>query len=300
MINVIIPDFMLFAEYADCILRIYNEEKEKFYDDIKIVGIYGSYDTILDGDSLFYVPLNAAQISAFSDKMKKHGVEMYFTYNNPFLDDKMVKDSVGRQYLNLTNTCGNKIIISNPNLENELLLRGHPKEKIIYDMSKISQNEFLEKLSESNYVILKEDDNKNFELLSSLTNPGHIIIKNSSQCLDSCPLYSNCLNSLIEYRFKMREKFNQCPYNALEENYYRTAKIRKKFIGHDDFVKEYLPIGISTVMIGDIKTTMLNKVESIVDFLIKPEYRDDVRFEMLHRESISDTLSRKKNNEKQN
>lgn len=300
MINVIIPEFMFFEEHANCVLRIFDQEREKFYDDVKIVGVYGSYDTILDGDSLFYHPVDAARIKAFSEKMKEHNVKMYFTYNNPYLDEKMVKDSVGRQYLNLTNSCGNKVIIANSNLEEELLSRGYPEEDIIYDMKKIGNNDFLEKLSSKNCVILNENDNKNLKLLASLSNPKNVIIKNSSQCLDSCPYYSDCLNNLVEYRFKMCEGVKLCRYNALDDNYYRTAKVRKNFISHDVFAKEYLPLGIDTVLIGDIKTTMLNKIESIVDFVVKPEHRDDVRFEIMHKESVTDTLSRRKTNGKEN
>ena len=57
---------------------------------------------------------------------------------------------------------------------------------------------------------------------------------------------------------------------------------RNHYVSIDDIRNTYLPLGINKFKIGGRHDSKVNLIENYVNYLVKPEYRDDIRNKLLN------------------
>lgn len=298
-VNVIISDFFDCFEYNQFLIRMFEEERHKFYDDISIVGLFGCFETIFDGRNDFYAVSGVKYINTIYEFCRQNNLTVYLTYSNPFIDKVLVKEHAGNQYLKLAGDCDYKVVLASPTLEEHLIDNGIDNEKIVYDQEMVlNYHKYdINLLSENNCVLLSPEYNCDLDYIRNIKRKENIILYAQDPCLDNCPLKPVCLKNRIDYHLKLTNQIEKCPYGVLTENYYRTVCSRNKYIDRKKVEEVYLPLGINTFVIGNQNTTIDGKLEGYIDFLIKPEYKVDARMELMNMETEKDIIARRTKNE---
>ena len=228
--------------------------------------------------------------SKLASWLKENNLTPFFTFTNPKIDDMMAKDTISNNYIKMMLDLNPCFLVSSDSLVTHLKGYGIKPENIFFEEKQMSPEMFATKIDSEYGLLVKKENNKNFDLLKKITNPERIIFEAHSPCLDDCPYEKDCLENVTQYHMKECPGILRCPFNCIETNYYITSHKRKSFISYNDAMELYLPLGINTFILGNLNTLKENNIESIVDFLVKPEHRNDIRFELNLNHSFSELV----------
>ena len=298
-----IPDIWVHRAINLYLIDMIKAHPEYFYDDIEIASCYGSFPSALwNGGRALGGFASKTQIvdtiKAFNDR----NVPIRYTFTNPTLTEKDLTDLYCNMLCKVAQNGFNELIVNKPFLE-EYVRRKYPKFPLV--SSTVKQIEDYDQLMEEfkkdyKLVVLDYNWNNDFEKLDRipmeyrsrveiLINPyctphckrrkEHYIALGESQrgCSKMSPLEqmgavngkSNPLKPAAEFK---------CPntgYNFYQITHYST------FVSNTDIYGRYLDMGFNNFKIEGRVLSKPNVVESYVYYLVKPEYRDRVRLDML-------------------
>lgn len=269
------------------ILTLYNLQRQWFRDNIEIDSVYGCLPGCpLNGCRIIYPhsyvnPLTA-DIYRMRDEYYELGVSLRHTYANQVLPKEAFYDFRTLQWTEACEKKGNSIILVDPELKT-FLQEKFPLYDFIWSTSLcLKDTEEINRLSENDMVVLDYGLNTKPEILSQLTHPENIEIMLSENCKDNCP-----------HRYQHYTVNSQTILNAEEHRYQDLHCLWNKQRNPMTFVEKlnnhaatlsieqiedlYYTYGFNHFKIAGRDYPDISYVESLIYYLIKPEYQNHVR-----------------------
>lgn len=300
MIEFSIPDFWQMSLLNSYLINAKKGFPELFYDDVKITSCFGSFPCIWNGSrgriSGMHTKNSMIRVLEF---FNSNNISIRHTFTNRFLYDTDIYDRNCNQICELTCEAGEKYNIQNgciiydEKLE-EYIRKKYPSLKIIYSTTKeLTDINEINQYCEKGLVIPSYNLNHNIEVLKQFKYPENIELLCVEQgCLPNCPhrgkhqdyVSKAILNELTSIDSPINE-YN-CP--LLQEpyiNWYQWCNNPEVYIPLNQIHQEYLPLGFNKFKIagrGYTLGVLLNNIESYLNFLVKPQYQNFLRIELLN------------------
>lgn len=299
-----LPDFAGHFKFNLVFAEFLARRPEFFREGVEIASIYGVFPPSLwnggrTQGGICDKNFVKGVIKAFNDR----GIPLRFTFTNPVLEKKHLSDDFCNMVLNLANNGLNEAIVVSPILE-DYIRKNFPKYKITSSTCKrITDGEQLCSEVEKDYhiVVIDYDLNHDFETLEKITDKSKCELLVNACCNPNCPIRSEHYNAIglqqIAYANHVK-KYRDVPFN--QERLLREhpeiqkfvdcncagrslfdVKKLKNHISPDEIWEKYIPMGFEQFKIEGRTFETFNLLEHYMYYMIKPECRDEARFEFL-------------------
>lgn len=298
-----IPDIWTHKDLNLYLIDMIKQHPEYFHDDIEIASCYGSFPSALWNGGRALVgyaskPQIVDTIKAFNDR----NVPIRYTFTNPTITESDLSNPYCNMLCKVAENGFNELIVNKPFLE-EFVRRKYPKFPLV--SSTVKQIEELEPLLEEfkkdyKLVVLDYNWNNDFEKLDKIPMElrSRVEILINPYCTPHCKRRKDhyialgeaqrgfSRESMLQQMGAVKEKKDPmdqvkefyCPntgYNFYQITHYST------FVSNTDIYGRYLEMGFNNFKIEGRVLSKPNVVESYVYYLVKPEYRDRVRLDLL-------------------
>lgn len=289
-----LPGLFEFYELYSAFLPLYREHREYFYDWCEIGSIYGApADCIWGGGRVGFGDHSPNEVLAI---MHEYNIEARLTFSNSLLKEEHLSDRKCNALCELfskdTEPMNGVIIHS------ELLLgylkRNYPNFYFVSSTTKVLTDfrQFSEETMRSDfrYVVPDFRLNKCFDKLDMLSEEQ----KNKTEFLCNECCYIGCKDRKKCYENVSRKNLGEnCPDhictapNAADGYLFSKAMKNPSFIGTDDILNVYLPMGFSNFKIEGRGLGSAIILEFLLYYMTRPEYRLNVR-EKIYLDSMLD------------
>ncbi len=276
-----------------------KEHPERFRDGVRIASVFGSFSgAAWNGGRNVPGNYNPKLNEKIMKEFNSRGIPLRFTFTNPMLTEQHLSDKPCNEILKMAENGMNEVIVMSPILE-QYIRENYPGYKItsstckqIRDMDDLNRE--LEK--DYNLVVLDYNWNNRFDDLERIKDKAKCEVLVNAYCHPNCPNrgehyrrigkmqleLSSIAQSGLNIGMKNINKRDEgvCPFGVQN---ILTIKDFKTHVSPDVIEEKYLPMGFSQFkiegrLIGDIEM-----LEMYIYYLVKPEYKDTARFEMLTR-----------------
>lgn len=293
-----IPDFWKHWELNLNLIDKIKEHPEYFYDGVEIASCYGCFAPALwNGGRGVFGMTTPTEIASIIKQFNERSVPIRYTFTNPTLKASDMKDPFCNHLCIAANNGFNEIIVNTPVVE--AYVREHyPKYPLI--SSTVKQIESLDGLlaeleKDYKYVVLDYNWNNDFERLEQipreLRSKCEILI--DPYCVPHCPRRGEHYRVLGEAQRSVSKTTGvmgtghvvpkECQEFKCVNTTYNFYQIQQypTFITRDDLFNTYLRMGFCNFKIEGRVIQKENVLESYIYYMVKPEYRDIVRLELL-------------------
>jgi len=263
-----------------------KEHPQFFHDDITVKAVYGAFPPSIwnGGRTMSFDFVERDAIIAALKNFNGLGVALRYTFTNILLTEEHVHDSYCNECMELGNNGMNEVLVNSPILE-KYIREKYPNYKIISSTTKgIKTIDGLNKELEKYPIVVADYTLNNNEGLFQIPNRDRCEILLNTNCAD------NCQARQAHYRFLAKLQLNQevepfrCPHgrdHIFTLNMYDMMKINKSFVTVEDLYGKYVPAGFKEFKIEGRKLNQYEVIEYYVYYLVKPEYRDKVRVDLM-------------------
>lgn len=279
-----LPGVFSYAPLNIHIIQLMLEEPEKFNDDVRIGSVYGCFPCTWNGGRVqMLAKFKKEDVAVATQFLNENNITIRHTFTNCLLTEKDCNDTLGN--LILKETYANQIIkndinVASPYLE-AYVRKNYPDFNIILSTTLCEKNiDVINERTKDTIMVLDYSLNNNFELLKQLKHPENIEILANERCHDNCPARKKHYLELSKETLKLGEGMD-CVYSNESINYYKTTTKRKHHITMEDIRTKYLPLGFNKFKLVGRNMTPLYCIEGICEYLVKPEYKDEIRYELL-------------------
>ena len=290
-----IPDFYGNYKMNLLIADQIKRSPQYFYDDIEIASSYGCFPPAKwNGGRVVIGAVRRDKIEAIMKEYNSRGIPIRYTFTNPLITEKDLSDPFCNMITRIAENGLNEIIVNKQCLE-DYIRKNYPKYPLISSTVKQIENrdQLLAEL-EKDYklVVLDYNWNNNFKELETLPHKDKIELLINPYCTPHCKRRKAHYEFLGERQFlhnaqvfddKMalkpikREEF-PCP--NMSYDFYRITKFATH-ISPKQIYEKYVPMGYSNFKIEGRMMHPVDILESYVYYLIRPEYRDEMRVKLL-------------------
>lgn len=283
MINFYLPNFYEknFFNINTYFIKAIKNNPEYFYDDIQIGAVYGAFPgSIWNGGRTMLGEAKLKEIFGTIEHYRKLKTPIRFTYTNPLITDEYLNDSYANNVTKLAHNGYNEILVNRPELEHYLREK-YPKYKFLSSTTKclLDKDEII-KESENYYLtVLDYRKNDDFEFLESLPHPERFEILINAYCDPKCTQRQNHYKSLGESQItKVLKKF-EC--HIKKNNFFEALNSFNTVIKVEDLYGKYVNMGFKHFKIEGRTDHIVDVIESYIYYMVKPEYKDKIRYEVL-------------------
>lgn len=282
-----LPDFCQRLNLNLYIIDLLQKYPEYFYDGIEIGAVYGAFPpAIWNGGRLIIGGALKQDIEETISELNKRGVSIRYTYTNSLIEERHLQDTYCNLTMEIANNGMNEVIVNSPILE-AYLRDKYPNFKYILSTTRCERD--IDKINEAtkNYDLVVTDyrDNQNLTFLQSIHDKSKIELLVNAYCDPKCPMrmrhYEAISRHQINYEAIEPEQdkfFLDCPtYNR---DFYDIFQFPSVLTTKDIYGK-YSRMGFSNFKIEGRTMPVPQIIESYLYYLIKPEYKDKVRLEIL-------------------
>lgn len=291
MINFYLPDFYyLFPTNIGILNRLLNEP-EKFYPNIKVGAIYGCFPSqIWNGGRA--VTGTAADVNNIINTIKlinDFGIPVRFTYTNSLLTEEHLSDKHCNFITECANNGMNEILVNSPILE-KYLRENFPNFKYISSATRCLRDiDKINELIDSNkyYLVLGDyRDNFDFDFLNKIEKKDKLEILIDPWCDPNCKIREYHYKVLNQVQLDIpQDEYPKCEWESASWN-----KVLKA--GHvikvEDLYTKYVDMGFRHFKLEGRNLHPMNVIDSYVYYLVKPEYRDEIRSQLVMEQFSSD------------
>ncbi|MGN1137418.1 MAG: hypothetical protein ACI4SF_14515 [Oscillospiraceae bacterium] len=289
-----LPDFYgnikMNLAFADMI----KEKPQYFYDGVEIASAYGCFPPAAwNGGRTVIGAVRREGIDATIQQYNSRGIPIRYTFTNPLVTEKQLKDPFCNMITRAADNGLNEIIVNVPVLE-KYIRENFPKYPLISSTVKQIEDRsaLLEEL-EKDYklVVLDYNWNNRFDELSELPHKDRIELLVNPYCTPHCKRRKQHYEFLGERQFEHNlQVFGNHPERPIERKEFPCQNMNydfyditrfETFISAEDIYGKYVPMGYSNFKIEGRLMHPVDILESYVYYLVKPEHRDMVRVKML-------------------
>ncbi len=299
-----LPSFAEFYKFNLVFAEFLSRRPQFFREGVEIASVYGCFPPSLwnGGRSeggicdKFFVK---AVVKAFNER----GIPLRFTFTNPMLEKKHLSDEFCNMVMHLADNGMNEVIVFSPLLE-EYIRTNYPSYKITSSTCKrITEPDRLYSEIEKDYhiVVIDYDLNHDFDTLSKIPDKKKCELLVNACCNPGCPVrsehyqalgtqqiaYANHVKKYRDAPFNRKkflsehpemEKFVACP--CTQRNLFEITGL-KNHISPDEIWNTYIPMGFEQFKIEGRSFELLNLIEHYMYYMIKPECKDQARYEFM-------------------
>lgn len=286
MINFYIPDFWGYKDLNNVLHLFMVQHSECFYDDIQIGAIYGTFPGAIWNGGRFSAGIaNLDEIKKTIDLFNAQGIPLRFTFTNSLLEEKHIYDTYCNLIMNAAHNGCNEVLINSPILE-EYLRAEYPNYK--YILSTTAGVRGLDNINQAcdkyDMVVLNYNDNKNQEILNGLKDKNKIEILLNETCNPNCPKrkehYDFISSKQLQFLPWGKKEDFQCFSDGEVNAHLMESRESLTFINDKELWNKYIPNGFSNFKIQGRGLPFIFAVDSYMMYMVKPEYRDIVRYEL--------------------
>lgn len=279
MINFSIPDFFFNFDLNVILLYLMENEKEKFYDDIKIDSIYGSFPCIWNGGRAINGGTHQIEMKKCIEYFNKKNISIRHTFTNSLLTEDDLRDHTGNLICKLSENSLNGINVFSSLMYN-YIKTNYPKFYLIWSTTLGEKNiDKINELSEKDLLVLDYNLNKDFKTLKKLKHPENVEILVNEICVENCTFRQK------HYEFESNKQLNllsenfTCPHQV--DLFYTNTVNRKHYITINSIYHNYLDMGINKFKIMGRGRPLSEIIEYYVLYFVKPEYQNEIRQKLL-------------------
>lgn len=284
-----IPGFESQEKINYILLSFMDKDPDKFNDDIKITSCYDSFTCVWNGGRSKTLPLFKDKIVGTLDYLNHHGIELRYTFTNLLIDQNLevLNDYTANKILEITKEyqiMKTRINVSSNNLKDYISEKYPDTFYFMWSTTKdIKSINDINCITKTEMLVPSYDVNNNFDIIDQFSHPENIELLCCEPCIEFCSNRKAHYESISRNQMHIDSKSFECPNNCEFYSYYDVVPKRRHYISIDDIRNKYLPLGINKFKITGRVDLPLNIIENYVNFLVKPEYKDEVRYKMLTR-----------------
>lgn len=281
-----IPDFYFLYDLNMLLLQIMEQEPYKFYEDVKIDSIYGAFPGCIWNSGRAACGWASIEniigtVAAFNEK----GISIRYTFTNSEITGRHLLDYHCNTILQTTGKVVDNGIKNGCNINQAFLAdyiaKNYPEFYLMWSTTRgINSLAETNKLSEDRLTVLYYGLN-NTTALQGLEHPENIEILVSEACIENCPNRMEHYKQIGKLQLLEPSQGFTCPHGCESYFYYDKPVSRDHYVSIDDIRQVYLPLGINKFKIGGRQDHPVNLIENYVNYLVKPDHRDDVRNRLL-------------------
>lgn len=277
-----IPDFYNQFDLNQNLLALMRAEPGLFMDDVKVTSVYGSFPgcawnsgrAILGQATLENI---VATVKAFNDL----GISIRYTFTNSQIQGCHLMDYYCNTILQVTESEMNGVNVNQPILNNHIA-KSFPQFYRLWSTTKDTRTvDQVNELSKDQLTVLYYGMN-NTDVLDNLDHPENIEILVSEACIENCPNRQDHYADIGKLQLTMPSQGFRCPHGCEQYMYYEIPVKRAHYVSPEAIREIYLPRGIYQFKIGGRNDSLPNLIENYVNYLAKPEHRDNVRNKLLN------------------
>lgn len=294
-----IPDFLKHFSLNMHLLQMMKQKPEAFRENITIGSVYGVFPTALwNGGRFLQGNCDIRVIKEVLKSFNQQGIPCRYTFTNPLIDERHLQDSFCNELLRLADNGLNEVIVTSPILE-EYIRKNYPNYPIISSTCKeLTEPQALHAELKKDYklVVLDYRHNNNWEVLSQIIQPEKCEILVDACCDPNCNrrgAHYRCIGkSQLQYAKWTKtakqgsampalevQKF-ACPYMTL--SLYDTVGF-STHVTPEALYAQYVPAGFVNFKLEGRSLPDVNVLESYIYYMVKPEWQDRIRLELLLR-----------------
>ena len=270
--------FKFFNGYVALIQQIV-ENPDIVKDNARIGSIYGSPRCIWNGGRLVYLDFDKTSLVNIKNYMDRHGIPVRFTFTNCLLEEQHTQDTYGNMLLEIFNTGNNEIICNSEALENHVRQNYGDSYRYISSTTKrILDHDLVHDELEKDYhlVVLDYVHNKDLDLLQHIEDKSKCEILCNAICMPHCP------KRMEHYQFISKAQLESDHNHTFKcagstPHFWEVKKSNPCFISAEDINNTYIPMGFENFKLEGRTTHPMDWIEIILYYLIKEEYKDEVR-----------------------
>lgn len=288
-----IPGFMRHFRLNLTLAEYIKKNPELFYDNVKIGSVYGAFPNMLwNGGRYLQGTVDPRVLREIVNQFNSRGIPLRFTLTNPVLKAEHLDDPLCNSILKAANNGMNEAIVFSPMLEDYLRIH-YPEMPLTSSTCKqIENEEELKAEMDKDYslVVLDYNFNNNFDILERLPKKEKAELLINPCCNPHCTRrgehYRSIGRSHIEYteRIKRHDAKNYRPEpftcECMQRHLYQTTD-SPLHISPQAIYEKYVPMGYRNFKIEGRSIPDVNVLENYVYYMVKPEFKDKARLEML-------------------
>ena len=189
VINFYIPNFWDFYRLNTFLIQYMQENPDKFYSNVRIVSIYGSFPNAVwnGGRAMVGEYADDNNIIATIKNINNLGIAVRFTFTNCLLKDFHCEDAYCNRIMEAANNGMNEVVINSPILE-KYLREKYPNFKYISSTTKclLDNNSIVTEAEKYDLTVLDYRCNRDIELLQSLKDKDKYELLINAYCNPNC------------------------------------------------------------------------------------------------------------------
>lgn len=276
-----LPEFYYKYELNRMLITMIHDHPEWFIDGLKIGAVYGTFPgAIWNGGRVFKGSADAENIEATLEGFNDLGVAVRFTFTNCLLEQKHVYDTYCNLIMEKANNGMNEVLVNSPVLE-EYLHKQYPGFKYIMSTTKCERNlDAINSACEKYHLVVPDyRDMIKQDFLDGLQRKDKIEVLINPYCNPDCQRraehYKNL--SMQQLGFSIGVPF-ACPD---ERNSFLDALNKYPTVMKTADIERLMEMGFTHFKIEGRKNHNADVIESYVYYMVKPEYRDEVRLRLI-------------------
>lgn len=288
-----LPGLFEFYELYKVFLSLWREHRTWFYDWCDIGSIYGAPgDCLWGGGRASFGEADADDVIAL---MNEYGISARLTFSNSLLKENHLADKKCNELckkFEKAKPVGGVIVHSD--LLADYLKKNYPELYLVSSTTKVLTDfdDFIAELNRPDFAYVVPDFrlNKSFEQLSTLTRSqkDKVEFLCNECCNFGCTERKACYENVSRMNLGEDVIEHKCTAPGGEGGYrFSLAMKNQGFIGIDDILNKYLPMGFSNFKIEGRGLGSAIVLEFLLYYMTKPEHQLEVR-ESIYLDSMLD------------
>lgn len=288
-----LPDFYNYFQLNMRLLTMMHEHPGWFREEAVVESMYGTFPGVIwNGGRTQYGSATYENMVNTIQSLTQAGISIRFTFTNGKLTGRHFKDYYGNTVLEILNQFSG--IYNHPELGlikhgvninvpafAEYVEANYSNLYTLWSTTKgVQTAEEINELSEKKLTVIPYQMN-NTTIIDEFTYPENLELLCCEACIDNCPDRQNHYADLSEAQLLHPSKAFKCPHGCECYYYYDNIPNRKHYISPEMISSHYLPRGINKFKLSGRNDNVINVIERYVTFLVKPEYKDEVRNHLL-------------------
>lgn len=278
-----LPDFYSrLPLYRELIHRL-ETAPQQFYGGVHIGAVYGCFPgSLWNGGRFMGGHCTQSEARRVFEYYCRHGIPVRFTYSNSLIAGEALADPFCNMTLDMGAPGEIQVIVASDALEQYLRER-HPEIPLISSTTKcITDPQAAAEELRGRYAMVVLDYRfNNTPVLESIPQKENCELLLNAYCYDDCPRRKQHYLSVDRSQLQgYDERFGNC--DSLKRSFYE-LRSNRSFITVEQLYGNYVPQGFRHFKIEGRLNHDFDVLESLLYYLIRPEYRGQVRVECLKR-----------------
>ena len=289
MIRYHIPDFQKNFRLNVLFCKYFDLYRDFFIDSMEIEYIYDSFPLIWNGGRLQIGDFDIGRAKETLKTIKEMGRKVAFTFSNSLLTEEHLHDEAANVLMKLASDLDmQKSVIINSSLLEEYIRENYPDFSIILSTTRLLRTASdINNALKSDYelVVIDYNMNHNWDELYRISERKRCEFLINPCCVDECPKRGGHYRQISRLQLlnadPVKRKNLHDEKCIFAKNNYFVAKKNKNFISIKEIINDYEPCGFEHMKLEGRGGDRLNLLEQYVQYMAKPEFKDQVRFELL-------------------